>query len=142
MLGELKKFLARGNVVDMAVGIIIGAAFGDIVKGLVDWVIMPPIGLLTSGIDFNEQYISLKDPPGGGTYKTVDEFVKAGGVALRYGSLLNKVLTFLIVAIAVFLLVKVVQRLQKPSPDAPPPEPSASEKLLAEIRDLLKTERR
>lgn len=138
MISEFKAFIARGNVVDMAVGIIIGAAFGDIVKGVVDWIIMPPIGLLTSGVDFNEQYVALKAPVAGGSYKTVEEFVKAGGVALRYGALLNKVLTFFIVALAVFLLVKLIQRVQKPAAAAAA-EPSPTEKLLGEIRDLLKT---
>ncbi len=138
MLEEFKKFIARGNVIDMAVGIIMGAAFGDIVKGLVDWVIMPPIGMALSGIDFNELYIALQQPPTGGSFTSVEAFVKAGGVALRYGALLNKLITFLIVSAAVFVLVKVVQRAQKQPEDAPPPEPPPTEKLLTEIRDLLK----
>lgn len=140
MIDEFKAFIAKGNVVDLAVGVIMGGAFGKIVSGLVDWILMPFLGLLTSGVDFNESYVVLKAPPVGAKFGNVDEFVKAGGVALRYGSLINAIITFLIISIAIFFMVKGVQRLQRKKADDPPPDPTPQEKLLGEIRDLLKAQ--
>ena len=110
MWEEFKKFAFKGNVVDMAVGVVIGASFGTIVKNVVDNLIMPPIGLLGGGLDFSERYVVLKPPPNGATWTTGEELVKAGGVALRYGVVVNSVLSFLIVAACVFALVKVITR--------------------------------
>lgn len=126
MLQEFKKFAMRGNVVDMAVGIVIGAAFGAIVKSLVDGVITPPIGLLTSGIDFSDVVIPLGEGE--------------DSAAIKIGDFINAVINFIIVAFAIFMVVKGMNKLQKQEEEAPakPPEPSAEEKLLTEIRDLLK----
>jgi len=112
MLKEFKAFAVKGNVIDMAVGIIIGAAFGAIVKSLVDDVIMPPIGLLIGNVDFANLFITLKDGSLAGPYASVAEAKKAGAVTLNYGLFINSVVSFTIVAFAVFMLVKVVMRLK------------------------------
>ena len=135
ILSEFREFIARGNVVDLAVGVIIGGAFGKIVTALVEDVVMPPIGLLTSGVDFSHMSLVLKaDNPA----TKVDELV-----AIQYGAFLNTVIQFMIVAWVVFLLVKGVNTLRRAqaAEPAPPPAPSAEETLLAEIRDLLKSGR-
>ncbi|WP_438015635.1 large-conductance mechanosensitive channel protein MscL [Sorangium sp. So ce315] len=115
---DFKKFAIRGNVVDMAVGVVIGAAFGSIVKSLVDHVIMPPIGLLTGGIDFSRHYIVLKDPTGPGPYNTPDEMTKAGAVLLQYGQVINNLVSFFIVALCVFLLIQLMGKLQRKEEEA------------------------
>jgi large conductance mechanosensitive channel len=141
MLKELREFAMRGNVVDMAVGIVIGAAFGTIVKSLVDDLIMPPIGLLLGNVDFSDLFVTLKDgATAGGPYGSLAAAKEAGAVTLNYGAFVNTVVSFVIVAFAIFLLVKAVNRLKREEEKAPPapPEPSAQERLLAEIRDLLK----
>ncbi|KRA64678.1 mechanosensitive ion channel protein MscL [Caulobacter sp. Root656] len=127
---EFREFIARGNVIDLAVGVIIGAAFNSIVKSLVDQVIMPPIGLLMGGLDFSklEWVLKPEDPATAAVEK----------VAVQYGAFINTVIQFLIVAVVVFLLVKLVNQVRRadaedPAPAAPTPE----EKLLTEIRDLL-----
>jgi large conductance mechanosensitive channel len=130
MIGEFRQFAMRGNVVDMAVGIIIGGAFGTIVKSLVDDVIMPPIGLLASGVDFKELAIELKPAIG-----------DLPAVTLNYGSFINNVITFLIVAFAVFLLIKAINtaraRFERPPEVVVVPSPEEV-LLLREIRDSLK----
>lgn len=131
---EFREFAVRGNVVDLAVGIIIGAAFNGIVKSLVDQVVMPPIGLVTGGLDFSELKWVLK--PEDPTTEAIEE------VAIQYGAFANTVVQFLIVAFVVFLLVKGInnmRRKQAEEPQAVPPAPTPSEALLTEIRDLLKT---
>jgi large conductance mechanosensitive channel len=131
MFKEFREFIARGNVVDLAVGVIIGGAFGAIVKSLVDQVIMPPIGLVTGGIDFSSLKIILKPAVG-----------KTAEVAIAYGAFINTVITFLIVAFVIFLVVKGVNSLRREEaadPDPAPAAPTPSEALLTEIRDLLKT---
>jgi large conductance mechanosensitive channel len=125
MVSEFRDFIQRGNVVDMAVGVIIGAAFGKIVSALVDGVLMPPIGLAMSGVQFSELRAVI-----GGTPEAP--------VTLNYGAFIQTVIDFLIIAFCVFLLVKGVNRLRKPAPPAAPPEPPAEVKLLTEIRDLLR----
>jgi large conductance mechanosensitive channel len=115
---EFKKFAFKGNVLDLAVGVVIGAAFTGIVKNLVDNVIMPPLGWLVGGIDFSQFYLVLKPAPPG-TYATVDEMVKAGAVLLRYGLLVNALVSFLLIAFAVFLLVKGLTRLTRKREEAP-----------------------
>lgn len=130
MIKEFKEFAAKGNVIDLAVGVIIGAAFGKIVSSLVDDVIMPPIGMLLSGIDFSKLSITLAEASG-----------DKPAVLMKYGLFINTLITFLIVAFCVFLLVKVINRMQrkeeaKPQPPAPP---STQEVLLTEIRDLLRS---
>lgn len=133
VFSEFREFIARGNVVDLAVGVIIGAAFNDIVKVLVDQVVMPPIGMLTSGVDFSKLAIVLKpDDPATAASELV---------AIQYGALINAGIKFLIVAWVVFLIVKAVNALRRKEADAPaaPPAPTPQEALLIEIRDLLKT---
>jgi large conductance mechanosensitive channel len=119
MWKEFKAFLARGNVLDLAVAVVLGAAFGAIVKSFVDDVIMPPIGLLTGNIDFSDQFLLLKQGAASAApYLTLADAKAAGAVTLNYGQFLNSVVAFAIVALAVFALVKSVSRLQAP---APPP---------------------
>lgn len=115
MLKEFKEFAMRGNVLDLAVGVIIGAAFGAVVSSLVNDIIMPPIGKLMGGMDFKDLFIALD----GNTYKSLDEVKKAGVAAIAYGSFLNTVVNFLIVSFAIFLLVKQVNRFKKPAPAGP-----------------------
>ena len=112
MLKEFKEFAVKGNVVDMAVGIIIGAAFGKIVTSFVNDIVMPPIGLLLGGADFSKLFIDLS----GKHYATLDEATKAGAPVIRYGLFINTVLDFLIVAFVIFLMVKQVNRLRGPAP--------------------------
>ena len=134
MLKEFKEFAMRGNVVDLAVGIIIGGAFGKIITSLVSDLIMPPIGLLMGRVDFSTLFINLS----GQDYATLAAAQAAGAPVIRYGAFINTILDFVIVALAIFLLVRVINRMKKAEPPAPPPGPSAEEKLLGEIRDLLK----
>jgi len=131
MLQEFKAFAVRGNVVDMAVGIIIGAAFGKIVSSAVADIVTPPLGLLIGGVDFSDLAVTLKDAT-----------VAAPAVVLSYGKFIQAAFDFTIVAFAVFLLVKGVNHLKRKEAEAPsaPPTPSAEEQLLMEIRDLLKAE--
>ncbi|RMH54078.1 MAG: large-conductance mechanosensitive channel protein MscL [Bacteroidetes bacterium] len=147
MLKEFKEFAVKGNVVDMAVGIIIGAAFGTIVQSLVKDVIMPPIGLLLGGVDFSNLFLTLKEGTPPGPYETLAAAQEAGAVTMNLGVFLNTVISFLIVALAVFFVVKAINRLKReqeaevteaPAPEAAP-EPTPEQKLLAEIRDLLKS---
>ncbi|MBN1695604.1 large conductance mechanosensitive channel protein MscL [candidate division WOR-3 bacterium] len=122
MLKEFKEFAMRGNVVDMAVGIIIGGAFGTIVKSLVSDVIMPPIGLLLGKVDFSNLFIVLKGR--GASYATLADAQAAGAVTLNYGAFINTIISFAIVAFAVFLLIKNINRLKK---EKPAPEPTTKE---------------
>ena len=131
MISEFKAFAVKGNVVDMAVGIIIGAAFGKIVSSFVGDVVMPPLGLLIGGVDFSDLAITLKAAEGDAT-----------AVMLAYGKFIQTVIDFLIVAFAIFMGVKVINRLKREEAVAPsvPPAPTPQETLLTEIRDLLKTQ--
>jgi large conductance mechanosensitive channel len=136
MWREFREFAMRGNVVDLAVGIILGAAFTTIVNSLVNDIIMPPLGLAIGGLDFSNFFVTLK----GGSYPTLEAAKAAGAVTINYGLFLNAVLRFIIVAVAIFLLVKQINRLQRQEAaeaPPPPPEPPRQELLLAEIRDLL-----
>jgi large conductance mechanosensitive channel len=128
MIGEFKAFAMRGNVIDLAVGVVIGGAFGKIVSSLVDQVIMPPIGLITGGVDFSHLKWVLKP---------ADPATKTAEVAIQYGAFINTLITFLIIAFVIFLLVKTINRLA-PKPEAAPAAPPAEVALLTEIRDLLK----
>ena len=141
MLEEFKEFAVKGNVLDMAVGIIIGAAFGTVVQSLVRDVIMPPIGLLLGGVDFTNLFITISQGDVAGPYATLTAAQEAGAVTINYGVFINGVISFLVVAFAVFMLVRSFNKLKRQEEAAPPPappEPSAEEKLLGEIRDLLK----
>ena len=139
MLQEFKEFAMRGNVVDMAVGIIIGAAFGRIVSSLVNDVIMPPIGLALGNVDFSNLFVNLS----GAAYETLAAAEEAGAPVLKYGVFIQTVLDFLIVAFAIFMVIKGMNQMKRKQEEAPaeppaPPEPSAEEKLLTEIRDVLR----
>jgi large conductance mechanosensitive channel len=138
MLKEFKEFAMRGNVMDMAVGIIIGAAFGKIVTSLVTDVIMPPIGLLMGNVDFSNLFVNLTR---GSTYASVAEAEAAGAPIIKYGIFINTILDFIIVAFAIFMVIRALNKLkrkQEAAPPPPPPGPTADQKLLMEIRDLLK----
>jgi large conductance mechanosensitive channel len=129
ILKEFREFAVKGNAMDMAVGIIIGAAFGKIVSSVVADIIMPPIGLMVGGVNFSDLAVELRPASGA-----------SPPVLLKYGAFLQTVLDFLIIAMAVFLLVRTINRLKSPPPaPAAPPEPPKEELLLTEIRDLLKT---
>ena len=135
MLQEFKEFALRGNVVDMAVGIIIGAAFSTIVKSLVSDVIMPPIGVITGGVDFSDLYIPLSSA----SYQTLAEANKAGAPVLNYGVFINNVISFMIVAFVLFLVIKAMNKLRLKQAEEPKTEPPPSQEvvLLQEIRDAL-----
>jgi large conductance mechanosensitive channel len=140
MFKEFREFAMRGNVVDMAVGIIIGAAFGKIVDSLVKDVIMPPIGLLLGKVDFSNLFLVLKDGKTAGPYLTPELAQKAGAVTFNYGAFINTVITFVIVAFAVFLLIRAINQLKRKEEEkaaAAPPTPEDIV-LLREIRDALK----
>jgi large conductance mechanosensitive channel len=134
MLKDFKEFIQRGNVVDLAVGVVIGVAFGKIVTSFVDDVLMPPVGKMLGGADFSNLFINLS----GKDYPSVAAAKAAGAATLNYGIFFNNIINFVIVAFAVFLVVKAVNKMQKPAAPPPPPGPTADQKLLTEIRDLLK----
>ena len=140
MLKEFREFAMRGNVVDMAVGIIIGAAFGKIVDSMVKDVIMPPIGVVLGRVDFSNLFLIIKQGTAPGPYLTVDAAQKAGAVTLNYGMFVNNVISFVIVAFAVFLLIRVINRLRRKQEEQPAAAPAPAEEvvLLREIRDALK----
>ncbi len=135
ILNEFREFAVRGNVVDLAVGIIIGGAFTTIVRSLVDDIVMPPIGWITGGVDFSNLYVSLD----GQDYASLEAARTAGAPAIAYGVFLNNVITFLIVALVVFFLVRAVNSLKRKAEDETNPtvSPPKDIQLLTEIRDLL-----
>lgn len=139
MLKEFKEFAMRGNLVDIAVAFVMGASFGKIVTSFVDGVVMPVVGMLTGGVDFNDKVLVLKE--------AVEEVKDASGVvitkaaaevSIKYGSFITNVLDFIIVAFVVFLVIKGINKMKSPAEPTAPAGPSESEKLLAEIRDSLK----
>lgn len=132
MMSEFREFAMRGNVVDMAVGIVIGAAFGKIVSSFVNDVLMPPIGMLIGGVDFSDLSATLK--------QATEE---AEAVTLNYGLFIQSLIDFAIIAFAIFMVIKAMNSLKKKKEEEPaaPPKPSAEESLLTEIRDLLKQQR-
>ena len=140
MFREFKEFALRGNVVDMAVGIIIGAAFGSIVTSLVSDIIMPPLGLLLGNIDFSNLFVVLKTGSTPAPYLSLAAAQEAGAVTLNYGLFINRVLSFLIVAFAVFLLVKGMNTMKRKAEEKPEAAPAPGEEiqLLTQIRDALK----
>ncbi|KMK85633.1 large-conductance mechanosensitive channel protein MscL [Pectobacterium brasiliense] len=129
IIKEFREFAMRGNVVDLAVGVIIGAAFGKIVSSLVSDIIMPPLGLLIGGVDFKQFSLILRDAQG-----------EIPAVIMNYGAFIQNIFDFVIVAFAIFIAIKLMNKMRRKQEDTPaaPPKPSAEEKLLAEIRDLLK----
>lgn len=140
MVKDFKQFAMRGNVVDMAVGIIIGAAFGKIVESLVKDLIMPPIGLLLGKVDFANLFVVLREGTNPGPYLTVDAAQKVGAVTFNYGLFINTCISFIIVAFAVFMLIRAINRLNEKEAETPAaPEPTPENVLLLrEIRDALK----
>lgn len=137
MLEEFKKFAMRGNVMDMAIGIILGASFGKIVSSFVADVIMPPIGMIVGNVDFSQLYFNIS----GTEYASLAAAQEAGAATINYGVFLNNVLDFVIVAFAIFMVVKGMNNLKKKEEEKPaePPKPSAEVTLLTEIRDALKS---
>ncbi|PIR75478.1 MAG: large conductance mechanosensitive channel protein MscL [Candidatus Magasanikbacteria bacterium CG_4_9_14_0_2_um_filter_42_11] len=134
-LEEFKSFAMRGNVVDLAIGVVIGASFGKIVTSLVNDIIMPPIGKLLGGVDFANLFLTL----GGDSYDTLAAAQEAGAVTWNYGLFINTILNFIIVAFAIFILIKQMNKLKKKQDEEQaPPKISKQEELLTEIRDLLK----
>ncbi|MBI3357272.1 MAG: large conductance mechanosensitive channel protein MscL [Nitrospirae bacterium] len=137
MLKEFKEFAMKGNVLDMAIGVIIGGAFGKIVSSLVSDVLMPPIGLMMGKVDFSSLFINLSNTP----QPSLTAAKAAGAPTINYGVFLQATFDFIIIAFVIFMLVKQVNRFKKeapPAPPAPPPAPTNEEKLLMEIRDALK----
>lgn len=137
MWQEFREFAMRGNVVDMAVGIVIGAAFGKIVSSFVSDMLMPPIGLLMGSVDFADLYLNLGDT----AYPSAEAAREAGAPIIQYGLFINTVLDFIIVAFAIFLVIKAMNRMKRKQEAAPPAPPTKEETLLAEIRDLLRAQR-
>jgi len=134
MLKEFRDFAMRGNVLDMAIGVIIGGAFGKIVSSLVSDVLMPPIGLLLGKVDFSSLFLNMSGTP----QPSLAAAKAAGAPTLNYGVFLQSVFDFIIIAFVIFMLVKQVNRFKKEAPPAPPTGPTNEEKLLMEIRDVLK----
>jgi large conductance mechanosensitive channel len=120
MWKEFKEFAVKGNAVDLAVGVIIGAAFGGVIASLVKDIIMPPLGLLTGGLDFSNQFLVLKGAPNSATFATPVDAAKAGAITWNYGNFVTLLINFLIVALAIFLVVKAINRMKRPSPAAGP----------------------
>ena len=146
MLKEFKEFAAKGNMLDMAVGIVIGAAFATIITSLVNDIVMPPIGMALGGVDFAEMYTILQQGDPAGPYATLAAAKEAGAVTMNWGIFINALISFLIVAFALFMVVKsfnkmkAAQEAEAAAEPETPPEPSAEEKLLTEIRDLMKAQ--
>ena len=135
MLKEFREFIMKGNVLDLAVGVIIGGAFGKIIDSLVNDIIMPPIGMALGKVDFANLYLNLS----GGVYPSLAEAKKAGAVVIAYGAFINAVIYFLIIVLVLFLIIRTANRLRRePEPAPAPPQLTGEEKLLIEIRDLLK----
>lgn len=132
---EFKKFAMRGNVIDLAVGVIIGGAFGKITTSLVNDIIMPPVGLLLGGVNFSDLYWNVS----GGAYESLEAAKAAGAVTINYGAFINTIINFIIIAFAVFLLVRSINSLQRKQEEAPkaPAPPPRQEVLLEEIRNIL-----
>lgn len=143
LLKEFKEFAMRGNVVDLAVGVIIGGAFGKIVSSMVNDILMPPIGMLLQGVDFKELKITLRDGTPAVLENGVETVKAVDPVTLNYGMFIQNTIDFIIVAFCIFMLIKGINRLSKKKEEAPaaPPEPTAQEKLLAEILDELKKQK-
>lgn len=138
MMSEFKEFAVKGNVLDMAVGVIIGGAFGKIVSSLVSDILMPPIGLLMGHMDFSSLFIPLSEEAKG---KSLAAAKAAGAATINYGVFLQTLLDFTILAFVIFMVIKQMNRFKKATPPGPPPAPPKEEVLLTEIRDLLKTQR-
>ena len=138
MFKEFKEFAVKGNVIDLAVGVVVGGAFGTIVQSLVKDIVMPPIGLIVGKVDFNEQFLVLKQGTALGPYSTIADAHKAGAVTLNYGTFINAVISFVIVAFSIFQVVKAINKFKREEAETPAPAAlSKQEELLTEIRDAL-----
>lgn len=135
LMQEFKEFAVKGNALDLAVGVVLGAAFGRIVTSLVDDVLTPPLGLALGGVDFTDLFVNL----GGGNYQSLAEAKAAGAPTLNYGNFLQVTLDFLLVAMALFLIIRVLNRFRRQKEEAPPAAPAEEVLLLREIRDSLQT---
>ena len=138
MMQEFKDFALKGNMVDMAVGIVIGAAFGTIVGSLVEDILLPPIGLLMGGVDFSSIFTVLKEGSTDAPYASLAAAKSAGAITINWGNFLNTVISFLIIAASIFVVIKLLNKVRNQQEEAP--EPSVA--LLTEIRDLLRDQRR
>lgn len=137
MLQEFKEFAIKGNLIDMAIGVVMGSAFGKVVSAFIDGMVMPAIGMITGGVDFTQKKIVLKEAVAASADGATPAVAE---VAVKYGAFISEVITFTVVALVVFMVIKAINKMKREQP-APPPapaEPPAQEKLLAEIRDLLK----
>ena len=137
MLQEFKEFAIKGNLIDMAIGVVMGSAFGKVVSAFIDGMVMPAIGMITGGVDFTQKKIVLKEAVAAAADGATPAVAE---VAVKYGAFISEVITFTVVALVVFMVIKAINKMKREQP-APPPapaEPPAQEKLLAEIRDLLK----
>ena len=134
---EFKEFALKGNLIDMATGIIIGAEFGTLVSSLVEDILMPPIGMLMGGVDFSNLFVVIKEGATAAPYATVEAAANAGAVTVNYGLFINNIISFLVVSLAIFFVIKAVNKAKRAEVEAPA-GPPANEVLLAEIRDLLK----
>jgi len=140
VLKEFKEFAAKGNMLDMAVGIVIGAAFATIISSLVNDILMPPVGMALGGVDFAEMYRLLQDGTPAGPYASLAAAQEAGAVTINYGIFINALISFAIIAFVLFMVIRSFNKMKKQEEEAPaaPPEPTNEEVLLGEIRDLLK----
>lgn len=142
MLKEFKEFAIKGNVIDLAVGVIVGSAFGTVVKSLVDDIIMPPIGFVLGNVDFANLFIVIKDGSLPGPYNTTTDAAKAGAIAIKYGLFINTLVSFIIISFSIFIFISQLNRLKKnaskSSVSASPVTETKEVLLLSEIRDLLK----
>ncbi len=137
MLKEFKEFAIKGNLIDMAIGVVMGTAFGKVVSSFIDGMVMPAIGMITGGVDFSDKKVILKEAVAASADGATPAVAE---VAVKYGAFISEIITFTVVALVVFMVIKAINKMKREEP-APPPapaEPSAQEKLLAEIRDLLK----
>lgn len=141
MLQEFKAFAMKGNMLDMAVGIVLGVAFATLVSSLVNDLLMPPLGLLLGGVDFADLFVVLREGDPGGPYRALAQAETAGAVTVNYGRFVNGAIAFLLMTLALFFVIRAFNRLRRRTEEAAPapePQPSAEERLLAEIRDLLR----
>ena len=139
MIEEFKKFISKGNIVDIVVGFTVGAAFSTIAKSVVEDIIMPPVGLILGKVDFTNLFFVLEEgAKDTGPYRTLGDAKTAGAVSINYGATINTVVSFFIVALAMFAVIHALTRLRKNQQEQTPPEPTNEEKLLGEIRDILK----
>lgn len=140
IIKEFKEFAVKGNMIDLAVGVVIGAAFGSVVASFVADIVTPPVGLLMGKVNFQDMFVVLSEGTSQPDGPTLEAARAAGQVTLNYGLFINAIVNFLLVGFAIFFVIKAINKMKREAPPAPPapPEPTAEEKLLGEIRDLLK----